>query len=214
MNKPEMWRVAFGQAPIWTKWLARWKDYSRQRAIRMEWPLGIYYPRGLFHSRVSPIDPQAASAAPATPFYMVLGALANNASFADPMLAPSGAAPWSPPEIPTELPKKTELPKENNTMTPTPAAAVATADPIPAAVVQAAAAVPAVAAAPAPMQITVAPTEPAHWLIVLQIISAVLNAETPLLLSILPHNGQVGLVAGDIGLAAILAGFEASQAAA
>jgi hypothetical protein len=87
-------------------------------------------------------------------------------------------------------------PQEKKTMTPpvvTTAAAVAPAKP-----------------AAVPMQITVSPTLPSHWLMILSIMSAVLNAETPLLLQVLPPKAAVGVVGGDVGLAAILAAYQAS----
>jgi len=61
-----------------------------------------------------------------------------------------------------------------------------------------------------PMQITVSPTLPSHWLMILSIMSAVLNAETPLLLQVLPPKAAVGVVGGDVGLAAILAAYQAT----
>ena len=63
------------------------------------------------------------------------------------------------------------------------------------------------------MQITVAPTQPSHWLLVFQIMSQVLLAETPLLLQVIPPKAGVGVVAGDVGLAALVAALEGAPAA-
>jgi hypothetical protein len=80
---------------------------------------------------------------------------------------------------------------------------------------EAAAANKAATVAPAvPLQITVAPTQPSHWLVILQVMSAVLNAETPLLLQVVPPKAGAGVVAGDIGLSAILAAYQATLPAA
>jgi hypothetical protein len=70
-------------------------------------------------------------------------------------------------------------------------------------------------AAPAPqappMQITIQPTHASHFLTVLSIIDAVLKAEQPLLLQVLPTPGKVGVVGGSVGLDAVIAALAASQ---
>lgn len=69
------------------------------------------------------------------------------------------------------------------------------------------------AAAP-PLQVTVAPTHPSHWLVIFSIMAAVLQAETPLLLQILPNTAsKAGVVGGSIGLDAIIAGLAPQPAA-
>ena len=96
-------------------------------------------------------------------------------------------------------------PEEKKTMAP-PLPVTTTAHAAPAV-----SAPPAPAAAAVPMQITVAPTQASHWLTVLSIISAVMQAETPLLLQILPPKAATGVAVGDVGLAALVAGITAEQ---
>jgi hypothetical protein len=63
--------------------------------------------------------------------------------------------------------------------------------------------------------VTVQPTHPSHWLTIFAIIAAVLQAETPLLLQVLPNTAsKAGVVGGSIGLDAIIAGLAAQQPAA
>jgi hypothetical protein len=68
-------------------------------------------------------------------------------------------------------------------------------------------------APPSPLQVTVAPSHPSHWITTLTIIQTVLAAEQPLLLQILPTKAKVGSVATSIGLDAVLAALSARFAA-
>ena len=56
-----------------------------------------------------------------------------------------------------------------------------------------------------PLVVTITPTHPTHWLTALQMIQAVMAAEQPLLLQVLPTKAAIGTVAGGVGLDAILA---------
>jgi hypothetical protein len=56
-----------------------------------------------------------------------------------------------------------------------------------------------------PITVTVAPSHPSHWFSILALIRAIMAAEQPILLHIVPPKGQTAIAASTAGIDAVLA---------
>jgi len=117
VNTPEILRAAFGQAPIWTKWLARWKDYSRQQATRKEWPSASTIHADRWRESGFPLSIRGVPLRP-PPRPTSYSERRARAGSLIPRWRPQAPHPVTARDSGRLTEKRPTIPKENNTMTP------------------------------------------------------------------------------------------------